>query len=463
LNLNNIHIVYFIGIGGIGMSALARWFVMQGKKVAGYDRTQTALTDSLINEGIKIHFTDSPELLPQLLSDSQNTLVIRTPAVASDHKELKWLLDNGYTVVKRSEILGEIANAYFNVSVAGTHGKTTTSAMIAHIIKESGKPLTAFLGGITTNYNSNLIVEKPKGNDMIVVAEADEFDRSFLRLQPNIAVVTSADADHLDIYGDHASMSGSFVDFIKQIRNNGILVMHDSISHLANDVKNIEVITYGINRGQFFAGNVIAKEGFFQFDLTIENRKIEQLRPGVPGFHNVENAVAAAIVANKLGISDEAIKSALENFKGVKRRFEYIFKTDKLVLIDDYAHHPTEITALLTSLRAIYPERKVTVIFQPHLYSRTRDFASEFAKSLSIADEVLLLDIYPAREEPIAGVSSAIIFDEIDLHNKIMCNRENLLEIIRSLDIEVLATVGAGDIDQLVIPIKETLIEEYAA
>ena len=463
MNLNNIHIVYFIGIGGIGMSALARWFVMQGIKVVGYDRTQTALTDSLINEGIKIHFTDSPELLPQLLSDPQNSLIIRTPAVPSDHKELKWLLENGYTVVKRSEILGEIANANFNVSVAGTHGKTTTSAMIAHIIKESGKPLTAFLGGITTNYNSNLIVEKPKANSMIVVAEADEFDRSFLRLQPDIAVVTSADADHLDIYGDHASMSGSFVDFIKQIKNNGILVMHDSISHLANDIKNIEVITYGINRGQFFAGNVIAKEGFFQFDLTIENRKIEQLRPGVPGFHNVENAVAAAIVANKLGISDSAIKSALENFKGVKRRFEYIFKTDKLVLIDDYAHHPTEITALLTSLRAIYPERKVTVIFQPHLYSRTRDFASEFAKSLSIADEVLLLDIYPAREEPIAGVSSAIIFDEIDLHDKIMCNRENLLEIIRSLDIEVLATVGAGDIDQLVIPIKETLIEKYAA
>jgi UDP-N-acetylmuramate--alanine ligase len=463
MNLNKIHIVYFIGIGGIGMSALARWFAWQGKKVAGYDRTQTPLTDSLIREGIAIHFTDSPELLPQLVADPEITLVVRTPAVPADHKEFNWFIEKGYTIHKRAEVLGEIANAHFNIAVAGTHGKTTTSAMIAHIIKESEKSLTAFLGGITSNYNSNLIVQKADQDDMIVVAEADEFDRSFLRLNPDIAVVTSADADHLDIYGDQQNLTNSFKDFIAKIKPGGKLIIHDAVSHLAHGINNINVLTYGINRGQFFACNSLAKGGFFYFDLHVKHKIVDRIKAGVPGFHNVENAVAAILVALEMGISEKVIKAAIESFSGVKRRFEFIVKREELIFVDDYAHHPVEITAFLTSLRALFPERKLTVIFQPHLYTRTRDFASEFSRSLSIADEVILLDIYPARELPIPGVSSSMLLDDITSDYKILCDRNNLLNVLEKSDLQVLATVGAGDIDALVEPIKNLLNHKYAA
>ena len=463
MKLDTIHNVYFIGIGGIGMSALARWFKLQGKQVAGYDRARVPLTIELESEGMHIHYTDSPELLSGLVSNVNQTLVVLTPAIPKEHKELAWFKSNGYTISKRSEVLGNIANAFFTVAIAGTHGKTTVSAMVSHILKDAGKPLTAFLGGITSNYNSNLVIEKPEDMNMTVVAEADEFDRSFLRLNPDVAVVTSADADHLDIYGDHNSVTKTFTEFISKIKNMGVLIIHDSVSELAKDIQQIKILTYGINRGQFFAGNVIAKEGFFEFDLSLNETKIEKIRPGVPGFHNVENAVAAALVAVELGIPPTKIKASLESFKGVKRRFEFIIKSDSLVYVDDYAHHPAEITAFLTSLRAMYPTKKLTVIFQPHLYTRTRDFADGFSKSLSIADEVILMDIYPAREEPIKGVDAGIIFKDVDSHTKMYCSKEDLLSTIKSLAIEVLATIGAGDIDQFVLPIKEILEEKHAA
>lgn len=462
MRLENIHRVYFIGIGGIGMSALARWFAAQGKRVAGYDRTATPLTKSLEAEGMDIHYEDNPALLKELVGGKDNTLAVLTAAIKG-HQELEWLRSNGYTVAKRAEVLGWIANAYPNIAVAGTHGKTTTSSMIAHILKASGKSMTAFLGGIATNYDSNLIMHNEDGKSMWVVAEADEFDRSFLKLEPQIAVVTSADADHLDIYGNHEQMTSSFTAFIQKIRNKGVLIIHDSVKGLGNSVQHIKVLTYGMNRGQFFAGNVIAKGGFFEFDLVLDGNRIEKIRPGVPGFHNVENAVAAALAAIELGISEEQIKNSLASFKGVKRRFEFIIEREGLVYIDDYAHHPAEITAFLTSLRAMYPDKKLTVVFQPHLFTRTRDFAEGFAQSLSIADELLLMDIYPAREEAIPGISSEIIFEQVSTEKKYMCSKENVLQKIAELDIEVLATIGAGDIDQFVQPIKEILERKYAA
>lgn len=463
MKLEQVHSVYFIGIGGIGMSALARWFMLQGKQVYGYDRTATLLTQELIQEGAHIHYTDDVAYVQSLALDKSTTMVIITPAVPKNHQEWQWFTANDYTIKKRSEVLGDITNTKFNIAVAGTHGKTTTSSMIAHIIKSSGSALAAFLGGLASNYNSNLILEKPERNDLVMLAEADEFDRSFLRLKPDIAVVTSADADHLDIYGDHQSLTASFRDFVKNIKPGGKLIIHDSISYLANEAKHLNIFTYGINRGQFFACNPMAKGGFFEFDLQLDKSSAIRFKAGVPGFHNIENAIAAILVARELGIVEDVIKKSIESFKGVKRRFEFIIDAEDLVFIDDYAHHPVEITALLTSIRAMYPERKLTVIFQPHLFSRTRDFAVEFSRSLSIADQVILLDIYPARELPIVGVSAAMLLDEINTEYKVQCNKDELLTVLEDIDIEVLATVGAGDIDLMVEPIKQFLNQKYAA
>lgn len=461
MKFNDYDSIYFLGIGGIGMSALARWFKRKGLRVAGYDRTPTPLTHELIEEGMELHFDDKVEFIPGYLT-KEKTLVIFTPAIPKDHAEYNYLKDQGFTIMKRSEVLGLISKDYKTIAVAGTHGKTTTSTMIAHILHEAGRNMVAFLGGISSNYDSNLVMQGEVGKDTIVVAEADEFDRSFLRLFPDIAVVTSADPDHLDIYGDHESMLTSFRDFIKQVDGNGTLVIHNSVKALAESNKTVHKKTYGIDQGQFFAGNLSTKGGFFSFDLMDpEGRKIENIQLGVPGFHNVENAIAAALATRAAGIDDATIKKALHSFKGAKRRFEFIFQRNNRIFIDDYAHHPAEIEAFLRSLKAMYPDRRVTVVFQPHLYTRTRDFAAGFAKSLSLADTMVMMDIYPARELPIPGVTSDMIFKDVTSPVKIRSSKKDLLSKLESLDVEVIATVGAGDIDTFVKPIKEMMMKKY--
>lgn len=464
MKLEQYHTVYFLGIGGIGMSALARWFMKKGMRVFGYDRTPTPLTDALHREGMQIHFNDSVSAIPrEVIEAKENALVIFTPAIPKDHQEYNYLKNEGFTMVKRSEVLGLISSGYFTIAVAGTHGKTTTSSMVAHILKTAGKSMVAFLGGITANYHSNLVMEGEPGADTWVVAEADEFDRSFLRLFPQVAVVTSADPDHLDIYGDHNSVIASFRDFIRQIRKDGCLVIHDSIAEtLSGDVDHVTVYRYGMSRGQFFASNITAASGFFEFDLHGFGA-VEHVKLGVPGFHNIENAIAAAVAAYHCGVGFSAIAHALESFRGVKRRFEYIVKSERVVYVDDYAHHPTEISAFLTSMKSMYPGKKLTVVFQPHLYSRTRDFASGFSKSLSLADELLLMDIYPARELPIPGVDADMILREVTSPVKKRCQKDDLLTELEQMDIEVLTTMGAGDIDTLVEPIQKMLKERYEA
>lgn len=456
MKFNDYDSIYFLGIGGIGMSALARWFRQKGLRVAGYDKTPTPLTHELMEEGMELHFDDKVEFIPGYLS-KEKTLVVFTPAIPKDHTEYLYLKDQGFTIMKRSEVLGLISRDYKTVAVAGTHGKTTTSSLIAHIIYTAGQDMVAFLGGITSNYDSNLVMRGDVSKDTVVVAEADEFDRSFLRLFPDVAVVTSADPDHLDIYGDHQSMLKSFGDFISQINKGGTLMIHHSVASLAASNKNITVHTYGMNQGQFFAGNLTTTGGFFTFDLIGPSTQINGITLGVPGFHNVENAIAAALVAKNLGISDDVIRKALGSFRGVRRRFEFVFNQHGRIFVDDYAHHPTEIEAFLRSLKAMYPERKLTVVFQPHLYTRTRDFAAGFAQSLSLADTLVMMDIYPAREVPILGVTSDIIFNDVTSPVKIRSSKKDLLAKLETLPLEVIATVGAGDIDTFVKPIKDML------
>ncbi|MBT1704140.1 UDP-N-acetylmuramate--L-alanine ligase [Chryseosolibacter indicus] len=462
MKLEQYNNIYFLGIGGIGMSALARWFMKKGLSVSGYDKTSTALTVALEKEGMKIHYEDGIEFIPQeVVQERDKTLVIFTPAIPKDHKEYNYLKEKGYLINKRSEVLGLISKDYQTVAVAGTHGKTTTSSMVAHILKTAGKSMVGFLGGITTNYNSNLIMQGDVTRETIAVAEADEFDRSFLTLYPQVAVVTSADADHLDIYGDHESVIQSFKDFIKQINKGGHLIIHESIAEkLASNMNHVTKYIYGLSRGQFFASNISAENGFFEFDLHGFG-DVEHIKLGVPGFHNIENAIAASIATTQCGVDLSTIKNALESFSGVKRRFEFILKGKQVIFVDDYAHHPAEIEAFLKSMKSMYQNRKVTVVFQPHLFTRTRDFADGFAKSLSIADEVLLMDIYPARELPIPGVDADMVFKDITSISKIRCNKTNLMDKLSSIDIDVLATVGAGDIDTFIQPIKEMVIKRY--
>ncbi|GIV38065.1 MAG: UDP-N-acetylmuramate--L-alanine ligase [Cyclobacteriaceae bacterium] len=450
------HIVYFLGIGGIGMSALARWFIRQGKRVAGYDRTATALTRELESEGMEIHYDDRIEQIPgYVLDNKETTLVIVTPAVPVNHTELNFLRAQGYTIKKRAEVLGLISRSHRTLAVAGTHGKTTTSSMIAHILKSASKDMVAFLGGVSANYGSNLVCQGLADESALMVAEADEFDRSFLQLHPWLAVVTSADADHLDIYGNHQAMLDAYRKFIAQVQQH--LIVHEKVASLADDITHIQKYTYGMNRGQFFAEHVrpAKQAGFFEFNL----HGLDAVHPvslGVPGFHNVENAVAAAATCYLAGVPGNVIARALATFKGVKRRFEFILQTPDVVFIDDYAHHPAEIEAFLRSVKAMYPQRKLTVVFQPHLYTRTRDFADGFAQSLSLADELVLLDIYPAREQPIPGVDTSLIFEKVTTRKE-LSTKADLPGLLKSKKIEVLATVGAGDIDTLVEPIKKQL------
>jgi UDP-N-acetylmuramate--alanine ligase len=477
IQLENIKYVYFIGVGGIGMSAIARWFAHNGKIVAGYDKTKTPLTQNLENEGINIHFEDNINQISREVREFPNeTLIIITPAVPVSHSELLFFQKNGYTILKRAAVLGLLTHSLKTIAVAGTHGKTTTSTMVAHLLKEGGINCTAFLGGISANFNSNLVVNDINNTDEVwAVVEADEFDRSFLHLYPTIAVVTSTDADHLDIYGDKKELEKSFGDFVSQVKENGLLFAQNDIADsVKNSIKkNVEVINYSSSHSdkktQIYAQNIrldeLQKDSCrFDFVDELKNERIENLQLFMPGFHNVENMCVAIAVARKLTISNEKIRNAVASFKGVKRRFEYIFRSEKITYIDDYAHHPTEISALLSSIKHLYPNKKVTAIFQPHLFSRTRDFQEGFAASLSLEnpnDELILLNIYPARELPIEGITSAIILEQTKAKNKTLLLDNELLNYIESKinkdEIEILLTIGAGDIDRFVKPISDFL------
>ncbi|RRA98791.1 UDP-N-acetylmuramate--L-alanine ligase [Larkinella rosea] len=457
--MNNIRYVYFLGIGGIGMSALARWFLVNGYEVAGYDKTSTALTDALQQEGMVIHFEEDVEQIPAHFRENRDeTLVIYTPAVPKNHQEYVYLTEHGFTLQKRSQVLGFLAGRMTTVAIAGTHGKTTTSSMVAHILKDSGMNCAAFLGGITQNYGTNFLLNEPTDDlsKVICVVEADEFDRSFLTLFPQVAIVTSTDADHLDIYGDHTAVLDSFSAFVGQIKTGGTLFMRRGLA-LA-DRTPATVYDYSLDKGAYHSRNLRIENACFVFDIVYPEGIIGNVALQMPGFHNVENAVAAAAAALQVGVKPEAIRLALGNYKGVKRRFEYILKSKNVIFIDDYAHHPAEVFAFLSSLKALYPERKVTAIFQPHLFSRTRDFADEFAKSLSLADRVILLDIYPARELPIEGVTADLIFKSIQSETKIQCSKAELADILRNDPPELVATIGAGDIDQM-IPVLKNIFQ----
>lgn len=447
IDINKIKIIYFLGVGGIGMSALARYFKMKGVKVSGYDKTPTPLTDKLIKEGIEVHFDENIKAIPKDID-----LVIYTPAVPKEHKELVFLKKNEYPVMKRSEVLAEVVKDTFTIAVSGTHGKTTITAMIAHILKTAGKEAMAFVGGITKNYNSNLIVSD---KNKISVVEADEYDRSFLQLHPDIAVISAMDADHLDIYGDKNYMIESFTLFARQIRKDGKLFLKKGLKLSYNKIK-----SYGYSAKQesdFWADDIRVKEGAFYFKLHLPGDKKINIKAGVPGYHNVENAVAAAAVACEMGVADSTIKKALENYKGVLRRFDYRINEKELIFIDDYAHHPEEIKACLNAAKMLYPAKKITGVFQPHLYTRTRDLADGFAEGLAMLDDLILLDIYPARELPIEGITSEMLLKKVKMKNKMICTKEELVEELVKRKLEVLITLGAGDIDQLVLPIEKSL------
>lgn len=444
--------IYLIGIGGIGMSALARWFKATGFHVAGYDKSPSELTDALISEGIDIHFDDNVKLVPADFKDKLNTLVIYTPAIPGNMWEFNYFNHNGFSVVKRSQVLGVITQGKYTIAIAGTHGKTTTSTLVAHLLHSAGRNVSAFLGGISANFGTNLVIGD---KESLVVVEADEFDRSFLTLDPDVAIVTSTDADHLDIYENHTAVIEAFQLFVNNIKKNGKLILKKGLN--LKPKIGTKILDYGTADSKCRAENIRIEDGCFVFDYVSPEVSIADLVMKVLGFHNVENAVAAITVAIHQKVSPEQIKEALFSFAGVKRRFEYIVKTEKIVYIDDYAHHPTELEALLKSAKALYPNRKVTCIFQPHLYTRTRDFADEFAKSLSLADEAILLDIYPAREAPIPGVTSELIFNGITSESKKLCTKQSLMGILSDMELEVIITAGAGDIDKCIEPIKELI------
>jgi UDP-N-acetylmuramate--alanine ligase len=453
VDLNDIKKIYFIGIGGIGMSALARYFRFHGKEVSGYDRTSTTLTRQLEAEGIPIHFEDDPAAAPK-----DAGLVVYTPAVPGDHRELSWYREHGYPLYKRSDVLGMITNSSFNICVAGTHGKTTVSTMIAHILRHSGYGCNAFLGGISVNYNSNFWSDRRN----VCVVEADEYDRSFLTLSPDIAVITAMDADHLDIYGTPEAVEQAFIEFSGRIKPGGLLLSRKGLAREA-DLKSDKHWTYGLtNDAGVFASGIRIDEGDYWFTVQTADWKLERVILSMGGRHNVENAVAAIAVAHRLGVPGDKIIDAVAAFRGVRRRFEYIIKKPGLVYIDDYAHHPEELRALISGARELFPGRKCTVIFQPHLFTRTRDFAGGFAASLDLADEVFLLPIYPARELPIQGVTSELIAGKIPDQKATVVDKQELLAIINDRvangdDLELLITAGAGDIDTLVEPIRRLL------
>ena len=445
MNLKNIHNIYFIGIGGIGMSALARYFHAHNFYVCGYDKTETTITKSLEELGILIHYNDDIDLIPKQFFDKNNTLIVYTPAIPKEHNELNYFINNKYRVNKRSKVLGEVTKNTYCFAVAGTHGKTTTSAILGHILKEVGVDATSFLGGISENYNSNLIL----GGDKISVVEADEFDRSFLQLSPNMACITSMDADHLDIYGGKQELEKSFIDFSNIVSDH--LFVRKGLP--------IEGITYGIEEGaDYDVKNIVIKNGTYFFDVQTPSEIIKNIELNISGKHNVLNTVVALAMVNVYGVSLQTIAKALLTFKGVQRRFTYKIKTDDLVLIDDYAHHPTEINAVVDAVKELYPQKKVLAIFQPHLFSRTKDFAHDFAESLGKFDELILLDIYPARETPMEGITSNWLLNKVNLDKKKTVSKERLIENILESKATVMVMMGAGDIGELVNTVRDNLL-----
>jgi UDP-N-acetylmuramate--alanine ligase len=452
MKLQDVHKVYFLGIGGIGMSALARYFIQRGAEVRGYDRTKTELTQQLVDEGAKIHYQDSETLL---WPDAE--LIVYTPAIPKDNIEFNWYKSQGRDLYKRSDVLQWITEGHHAITIAGTHGKTTVSTMIAHLLRHSGFGGTAFLGGIAANYDSNFW----KSDNNIVVVEADEYDRSFLKLRPDVAVLTSMDPDHLDIYGTAESMEGAFIQYTKNIKPGGKLFVKHGLKR-GHELQAATVMTYSLQNSaaNVYASNIVQKSGGYVFDIINPAGMISELHLPIGGMHNVENAVVASAVAIEEGLSTHDVKAAFEVFKGVKRRFEYVVKTEKHVYIDDYAHHPEELTALISSTKRLFPKKRCVIAFQPHLYSRTRDLADGFARSLDMADEVILLDIYPARELPIEGVSSQMIADRMGNLEHTIMSKEALLDWVRAAKPELLITAGAGDIDRLVEPIKNLLNQE---
>ena len=437
------HTIYLLGIGGIGMSALARYYHSFGYTIAGYDRTPSPLTQQLENEGMAIHYEDNPNLLPALID-----MVIYTPAVPKDLKEFEALQKHNIKIMKRSEALGQISEQHFTIAVAGTHGKTTTTAMVAHILNQCGKNTTAFIGGIANNFNSNLLLGQ--GKDSILVAEADEFDRSFLHLRPNVSIINSIDSDHLDIYGDREHLVAGFNDFA-QLTEQKVIVKEGLAIQSDRDIR------FGFGDGCDYRAEIIKSEkGITDFIIDGESQKTEVRLP-MAGNHNVLNATAAFIAARQIGIEPKAIAEALTSFKGVKRRFDIHVNNEKHCYIDDYAHHPEEIRSCLTAVKTSFPEKHITLVFQPHLFSRTRDFMDDFASVLALADELILLDIYPARELPIAGITSQALLDKVQMSNKRICRKEELIDLIDHEKPELLVTMGAGDIDRFVEPLEKLI------
>ena len=455
--IDKLNEVYFIGIGGIGMSAIARFFHTGGVKVSGYDKTPTVLTKELEASGIAVHYTANVELIPKKVD-----LVIYTPAIPAEQEELVYYRENGYKVVKRSDVLQIITESSFNICIAGTHGKTTITTMVGHLLRHSGFGCNAFLGGIAVNYGTNFWSSKKN----VCVIEADEYDRSFLKLRPDVAIITAMDADHLDIYGTAVAMEDAFIDFSKRIRPGGLVVKQFGLKR-GKELVADNALTYSLQNesADVYAANIRMMNGSYEFDVMMKDNLLENVKLNMGGMHNVENAIAAITVASSLEIENEKIKAAVESFKGVKRRFEYVIKNDRLVFIDDYAHHPEELRALINGAKTLFKQKKCTVIFQPHLYSRTRDLADGFAEVLGLADEVILLPIYPARELPIEGVSSEMILEKMNMERKKVMTSEELMKWMRS-DFsktlnkefgEIIITAGAGDIDMIVEPLKNEL------
>lgn len=449
---------YFLGIGGIGMSALARYFKHYGKQVSGYDKTQTNLTQQLEAEAIFCHYSENVAQLQDLLKDynTAEVLVVYTPAVPLDHAEYQYLLNNGYRILKRSQVLGEITRQFKTIAIAGTHGKTTTTTLVTHLLKAAGINCFSFMGGISRNYNTNLLLGDADANETYVVVEADEYDRSFLTLEPQMAVITSCDADHLDIYGDASHVKEGYQLFAQKVKQEGVLLVKKNVDNeLALDRTRL---VYSLNLGtEYCASSIEVENAQFVYDIQSPIEAISSVTLGIPGLHNVENSIAAVALVQQLGVKADVIKEALRSFLGVKRRFDYRVRLPHCVYIDDYAHHPEELKATIGSVKKLYPGKKVTGIFQPHLFSRTRDFAQGFAESLSLLDECILLEIYPAREKPIEGVNSQWLLNMVTLQNKKLWTKAQVLEDIKKEQREIIITMGAGDIDTLVEPLEAKL------
>ena len=460
MNILDYKLYYFIGAGGIGMSALVRYFNHYGKTVYGYDKTETDLTRKLQDEGAQLHFDEDKALVKKLFSlyHKEDILVIYTPAVPKDHAEFVYLQNEGYNLQKRAWVLGEITKQFRTIAIAGTHGKTTTTTLTTHILKTAGINCFAFLGGISQNYKTNLLLGDTNDKDAYVVVEADEYDRSFLTLHPYITVITSVDADHLDIYGDLNTMHQTYTQFASQVQKEGFLIVKKNVD---NDLRlKDKRLVYSLNLDTEYSANSIEIiDGEFCYNINSPIEPVSQVAIGLPGLHNVENSIAAVAVAQQLGIKGDVINKALRSFKGVKRRFDYRIKSKSIVYIDDYAHHPEELRAAITAAKQLYPDKKVTGIFQPHLFTRTRDFADGFAESLDLLDVCVLLEIYPAREKAIEGINSQMLLDKMKSKEKFLVKKENVLEFLKTHPPQVLMTLGAGDIDSLIEPIEKILNE----